>query len=48
MIQYDISKKNNLKVGYCYSFNAGTTNNLNRGSNDFSIVYNIPAKNSFQ
>jgi type IX secretion system PorP/SprF family membrane protein len=42
MIQYDISKKNNLKVGYCYSFNAGTTNNLNRGSSDFSIVYNIP------
>jgi len=48
MIQYDISKKNNLRVGYCYSFNAGTTNNLNRGSNDFSIVYNIPNKSSFQ
>ncbi|RYE27364.1 MAG: type IX secretion system membrane protein PorP/SprF [Sphingobacteriaceae bacterium] len=48
MIQYNISRKNNLRVGYCYSFNAGTTNNLNRGSNDFSIVYNIPGKSNFQ
>lgn len=41
MLQYNLSKKNNLKLGYCYSFNAGKASSL-KASNDFSIVYNIP------
>jgi type IX secretion system PorP/SprF family membrane protein len=43
MLQYDLSKKNNLRLGYCYSFNVNKTSSL-KASNDFSIVYNIPTK----
>lgn len=42
LLQYNVSKKNNLKFAYCYSFNAGRPSGVSKGSHDLSVVFNVP------
>jgi type IX secretion system PorP/SprF family membrane protein len=44
MIQYQINKANqSVKIGYCYSFNAGNSLNVgSKGSHDLALVYQLP------
>lgn len=43
MIQYDInSSKRNLKIGYCYGFNASQSVGVSRETHDISLIYNMP------
>lgn len=44
MIQYQINKANQaVKIGYCYSFNAGNSLNVgNKGSHDLTLIFELP------
>ncbi|MXV51011.1 type IX secretion system membrane protein PorP/SprF [Pedobacter sp. HMF7647] len=44
LIQYNVSKTNSLKFGYCYSFNTGRPTGVGKGSHDLSVVFNLPVK----
>nr|WP_121269446.1 PorP/SprF family type IX secretion system membrane protein [Pedobacter schmidteae] len=44
MIQYQVNKANQaIKIGYCYSFNAGNSMNVgSKGSHDLTLIYELP------
>jgi|GEM_PF-1178642 len=44
MIQYQVNKgKQSVKIGYCYSFNAGNSINVgSKGSHDLTLIFGLP------
>lgn len=44
MIQYQLNKLNqSIKIGYCYSFNAGNSLNVgSKGSHDLTLIFELP------
>jgi hypothetical protein len=43
MFQYQLNgKKDNLKIGYCYNFNANRDVAVGHSSHDISLVFSLP------
>lgn len=46
MFQYQVkSKQNNIKIGYCYNFNANKTVAIAHSSHDISLIFSLPSAN---